>query len=185
MAKAKNTDFDEFVKRQQPRSEAERVDWNKRRDEWLGHLKQLYAEVEAFLKEYVDNGSIILERKKHRIIEENIGAYDSEIMIIRIGRQEIALRPVGTFLIGSRGRVDVEGSADRAKLVLVDKDATSMRSAIKIRILVPGEPHPPAEKAPKDIDWTWRIVTSPPEVAFKELNKESFFQILMAVSNAR
>jgi hypothetical protein len=184
MATLKNKDFDEFVKRQQPLSEAERFDWIKRRDEWLGDLKTLYSKIEAFLKEYVDNGSISLDYKEHRIIEENIGAYESRLMIVRIGRQEITLRPIGTFLIGSRGRVDVEGSAGRAKLALVDKDAASMRSANKVRILGPGEPRPPAEEAPKHIEWTWKIVTPPPAVAFLELNKDSFFQLLMEVSNA-
>ena len=182
MATLKNKDFDEFVKRQQPLSEAEKVDWNKRRDEWLGYLNALYSKIEAFLKEYVDNGSISLDYKAHRIIEENIGAYESRVMIIHIGRQEITLRPIGTFLIGSRGRVDVEGSAGRAKLALVDKNAASMRP--KITILAPGDPPPPIEEAPKHIEWTWKIVTSPPAVAFLELNKDSFFQLLMEVSNA-
>ena len=85
MAKAKNRDFDDFVKRQQPLSEAERVDWNKRRDEWLANLNALNSKIEAFLKEYVDNGSISLDYKEHRIIEEKIGAYKSRMMIIRIG----------------------------------------------------------------------------------------------------
>ena len=182
MAKAKNRDFDDFVKRQQPLSEAERVDWNKRRDEWLANLNALYSKIEAFLKEYVDNGSISLDYKEHRIIEENIGAYESRMMIIRIGRREITLRPIGTFLIGSKGRVDVEGSAGRAKLALVDKDAASMRSAM--RIIGPGEPRPPTEETPKHIEWTWKIVTSPPAVALLELNKDLFFQVLMEVSNA-
>lgn len=183
MAKAKNKDFDDFVKRQQPLSEAERVDWNKRREEWLGHLKALYAEVEAFLKEYVDQGSIRLDYKEHRIIEENIGAYESRIMIIRIGRREVTLTPIGTFLVGSRGRVDVEGSAGKARLALVDKDATSMRAAI-IGITGPGERSASAEKVQKSIEWAWKILTPPPTMALFGLNKDSFFKVLMEVSNA-
>jgi hypothetical protein len=184
MATAKNKDFDEFVKRQQPLSEAERVDWNKERDDWLAYLNALYSKIEAFLKEYVDNGSISLDYKEHRIIEENIGAYESRLMIIRIGRQEIVLTPIGTLLIGSKGRVDVEGSAGKARLVLVDKDATGMRSTIKVTIIDPKRPPKREQEAPKHIEWTWKIVTSPPAVAFLELNKDSFLRVLMEVSNA-
>ncbi len=182
MAKAKNKDFDEFVKRQQPLSEVERVDWDKRREEYLAHVNSLYEKVTGFLREYVDQGSIRLSFEEAQLNEENIGRYTARKMIIHIGRREIALRPIGTFLIGSSGRVDVEGSAGRAKLALVDKDADSMRSAM--RIIGPGEPRPPEPKAPKKIEWTWRIITSPPAVAFVELNKDSFFQVLMEVSNA-
>jgi hypothetical protein len=184
MAKAKNNDFDEFVKRQQVLAVRESIDWDKQRDEWLGHLNALYKNIEAFLKEYVGDGTIKLDFKEHRIIEVNIGAYASRKMIIHIGRQEIVLTPIGTLHIGSKGRVDVEGSAGKARLVLVDKDATGMRSTIKVTIVDPKRPPKPEQEARKDIEWTWKIVTSPPAVAFLELNKDSFFKVLMEVSNA-
>jgi hypothetical protein len=184
MATLKNKDFDEFVKRQQALAVRETVDWDKEQDDWLDQLNTLYADIEAFLKEYVDQGLIKLAFKEHRIIEENIGAYATRKMIIHVGRQEITLTPIGTLLIGSKGRVDVEGSAGKARLVLVDKDATSARSLIKVTIVDPKRPPKPEQEAPKHIEWTWKIVTSPPAVAFLELNKDSFFQVLMEVSNA-
>jgi hypothetical protein len=184
MAKATNSDFDNFVRRQQPISEEERIDWNKQRDEWLTRLDALYAKIQEFLQEYVNDGSIKLSFQEHRIIEENIGAYASRRMIIHIGRREITLTPIGTLLIGSAGRVDVTGSVGRARLVLVDKNATSMRSMVKIKVLMAGEKQEPPREVTNEVDWTWKIVTAPPAVAFKELNKDSFFQLLMEVSNA-
>ncbi len=184
MATLKNKDFDEFVKRQQALAVRETVDWDKERDDWLDQLNTLYADIGAFLREYVDQGLIKLAFKEHRIIEENIGAYATRKMIIHVGRQEITLTPIGTLLIGSKGRVDVEGSAGKARLVLVDKDATSARSLNKVTIVDPKRPPKPEQEAPKHIEWTWKIVTSPPAVAFLELNKDSFFQVLMEVSNA-
>jgi hypothetical protein len=68
--------------------------------------------------------------------------------------------------------------------VLVDKDATGMRSTIKVTIIDPKRPPKPEQEAPKHIEWTWKIVTSPPAVAFLELNKDSFLRVLMEVSNA-
>jgi len=49
-----NDDFDAFVKREQTAAAAEweRVDWAKERDEWLGHLKELYEQTESFLAKY-------------------------------------------------------------------------------------------------------------------------------------
>jgi hypothetical protein len=184
MATAKNKDFDEFVKRQGALSEAEPVDWDKERDEWLGYLNALYENVGIFLKEYLDDGSIKLSFKDVQLIEEDIGAYSARKMIIHIGRQEITLTPIGTLLIGSKGRVDIEGSVGKARLVLVDKNATGMRSTIKVTIIDAKRPPEPEQEAPRHIEWTWKIVTSPPTVAFLELNKDSFFRVLMEVSNA-
>jgi len=184
MAKLKDKDFDDFVKRQQALSQAPPVDWDKERVEWLGYLDTLYTNIGVFLKEYVDNGSIKLDFKEVRLNEENIGAYNARKMLIQIGRQEVALTPIGRSIIGAKGRVDVEGSAGRARLLLVDKDATSAISSVKVTIIDPKRPPKPEQKAPKHIEWTWKIVTSPPAVAFLELNKDSFFRVLMEVSNA-
>jgi hypothetical protein len=45
-------------------------------------------------------------------------------MILKIGRQEIVMTPIGTLLIGAKGRVDVVGPAGRARLVLVNSQAS-------------------------------------------------------------
>jgi hypothetical protein len=186
--------FRRFRKRQQPlsaatdNSAAEPTDWNRERDEWLASLNALYERISAFLKEYVDGGSIKCDFKDVPLNEENIGAYSAKEMIIHIGRQEITLTPIGTLLIGSKGRVDVVGSAGRSRLVLIDKDATSASSLIKITIVDPNvdpkhPPKPAGKGVKKNIEWTWKIVSSPPAMKFIELNKESFFQVLMEVSN--
>jgi hypothetical protein len=184
MATLKNKDFDEFVKRQQALLEAEPVDWDKEREEWLGHLNALYESVKVFLKEYVGKGSIKLDFEEVQLNERSIGIYNARKMIIHIGRQEIGLTPIGRSIIGAKGRVDIEGSAGKARLLLVDKDATSATSLVKVTIIDPKRPSKVEEKALKHIEWTWKIATSPPAVAFLELNEDSFLEVLMKVSNA-
>ena len=44
-------------------------------------------------------------------------------MILKIGRQEITMTPVGTLLIGAKGRVEVVGPAGRTRLLLVNSKA--------------------------------------------------------------
>jgi hypothetical protein len=50
--------FAEFVASQQPTPEEAEIDWAAERDEFLRNLQMLYERVGAFLKEYVDNGSM-------------------------------------------------------------------------------------------------------------------------------
>jgi hypothetical protein len=176
-------DFDAFVKRQQTGSnEEEGVDWGKERDEWLGYLKELYHQTELFLKEYTKTGEIKLTYRKIELNEENIGSYNAHQAILKIGRQEITMTPVGTLLIGAKGRVEVVGPAGRARLVLVDSEASRPRIKVNVSIGRKSEPTA-AEAAPKKIKWAWKIATSPPSVRYIELSQESLFRMLMEVAN--
>ena len=176
-----DTDFGAFVKRQQA-SAAEADDWIKQRDEWLGHLKELYDQIESFLAEYIKTGEIKLNYRDIELNEENIGSYTARQMILKIGRQEITMTPIGTLLIGAKGRVDVEGPAGRTRVVLVNSEASG--PTIKVTVNIGGKPEPSAaEAAPKEINWAWKIATSPPTIQYIELTQESLFRALMEVAN--
>lgn len=178
-----NSDFGAFVKRQQTASaEVEQVDWAKEREDWLGRLDELYRQIESFLAEYIKAGEVKLSYRDIELNEENIGSYSARQMTLKIGRQEITMTPVGTLLIGAKGRVEVVGPAGRTRLLLVDSDASGPR--IKATVSIGGKPEPPnVEAAPKEIKWAWKISTSPPTLQYIELTQESLFQALMEVAN--
>jgi hypothetical protein len=108
-------DFDDFVKRQQGESSvaAVEINWKKERDEWLTHLDRLYSKIEFFMAKYVSSGQIRYEYLPIELNEENIGSYAAKQMVLRIGRQEVDIVPIGTLLVGSKGRVDVSGPAGK------------------------------------------------------------------------
>ena len=161
--------------------EGERVDWADERDNWLRHLKELYHQTEVFLADHTKTGGIKLDYRDIELNEENIGSYSARQMILKIGRQEITLTPVGTLLIGSKGRVDVVGPAGRTRLVLVDREASGPTNKVTVSI---GKPSPPAAEAPpRKVTWVWKIATRPPTTQYIELTQESLFQALMEVAN--
>ncbi len=177
------TDFGAFVKRQQSKAaQDKKVDWAKERDNWLAHLKGLYDQTEFFLAEYVKTGEIKLRYRDIELNEENIGSYRARQMILRIGPQEITMTPVGTLLIGAKGRVDVVGPAGRTRLVLVNSEASG--PVIKVTVSIGGRPETPAPvAAPNKIKWAWKIATSPPAIRYIELTEDSLFSALMEVVN--
>lgn len=180
--------FKDFVARQQrPDPAGNTLDWKRERDEWLTYLEQLYDYVAQYLHEYITTGEISLHESAVKLNEENIGLYDAKRLTIVIGIQEIALSPIGTLLIGSKGRVDVEGSAGTSRLVLVDKDIIDPRSMIRVTVPVApyeGPPLPPAEPPAREkVEWAWKIVSRPPAIQFIDLNKDTLFRMLMEVSN--
>ena len=153
--------------------------------QWLANLKTLYDQILGFLDSYLQNGSVNVDFRDVELNEERIGAYSAKEMIVNIGSQTILLTPIGTMLIGAKGRVDVSGSAGKSRLVLVDEPQIVMHSQAKIRIV---ENHQKSErKVPVDSKhsiWTWKIAGAPPLLLLTELNKDNFYQLLMEVSNS-
>jgi hypothetical protein len=180
-AGANNTEFDDFVRRQQTLPST--VDWQKERDEWLSHLNDLYAKMQSFLIKYTSSGQITLRFENILLDEEYIGSYTAQQMKVRIGRQEVILLPIGTFLLGSKGRVDVIGPAGRAELLLVDKRAVSPRSLIRVVVGVGEKLQVPPDQPSAPVEWEWRILSRPPERRFIEITQDTLFQLIMEVAN--
>lgn len=185
-----NKEFDEFVKRQQAqKTTVAAINWNGKRDEWLNSLDTLYKLIESFLVDYLSAEQAECGYREIQLNEENIGSYNAKQLVLKIGLQEVTFTPIGTLLIGSKGRVDVVGPAGRTRLVLIDKRATSARSLIKVTttVVVKGKTPPappPASQPAEPIEWVWKIVSSPPEMKFTDLTKEAFFEMILEVVNA-
>ena len=177
------TAFDEFVKRQQAASQISGIDWTKQRDEWLAYLDQLYTLIEATLHEYIASGQIRCSFKEIELNEEDIGSYVARQLVLKIGGQEIDFKPVGTLLIGMKGRVDVYGPAGTAIIVLVNSKAQGVHSLIHVSVSIDGTPPPPPPPEPsEDIKWEWKIV-SRPERRFLPLTADTLYNVILEVAN--
>jgi hypothetical protein len=180
-------EFDEFVKREQESAAGTAsVDWDGERKEWLDYLDKLYEKIESLLHKYVSAGQIQLEYRPVELNEENIGQYTAKQMVLKIGPKSVILDPIGTLLIGSKGRVDIIGPTGKAQILLVDSKASGPGSLIRVRVSVVGTAKkPPASppKPPRKIDWEWKIVTRPPERRFIEITQQTLFQMIMEVAN--
>ncbi len=179
--------FAEFVARQQPTPEEAAIDWAAERDEYLRKLDLLYRQVDGFLEEYIADGSITRRVSQVSLTEEDIGTYSAPRMEIRIGRQTVSLDPVGTLLIGSKGRVEAVGPSGRAPILLVNAKLKHAADMIKVTAGAGGthpQPHPPSAEP---ISWTWKIIARNPSLkggfGFVDLDKESFLSLLMEIAN--
>lgn len=175
--------FDDFVERQQENPEdSQTFDGTRERDEWLTNLSELYVLIEDFLRPYVEKGSIAIDYDSLSLTEEGIGQYDARQMVLQIGRQRVTFTPVGTMLIGTKGRVDVEGTAGRARLILTDRQARKPRIVVTVQR---GTDSAPASTDPMaTVDWTWKIATMPPHIEYIDLTRDSLFEMVMEVANA-
>jgi hypothetical protein len=177
-------DFQEYIKKSQARAgEGPEIDWGKKRDEWLDYLKQFYQQIQAFLKDYAESGDLSIEFHEKSINEELIGEYKADSMTVKLKGDEVVFDPIGTNLIGAKGRVDMKGSAGTVKFVLVNKHSSGPR--FRLTIQVSGEPVKEEEKesADHEIEWDWKIATPPPRIKYIELDEDSFFDSLMEAIN--
>jgi hypothetical protein len=183
------TSFDEFVQREQQAVKVldeQPVDWQAQKSEWLRYLDELFAKIVEFLDLYVAQGQVTIEYKPIELNEEYIGPYSAREMIITIGSKVIKLEPIGTNLVGSKGRVDAFGPLARVQLLLMDRNVKSPADIFRFSVTIDGRPlTPPTPKSDPSskIDWTWKIATRPPNLTFVDIDKDTFLNLLLEVSN--
>lgn len=177
-------EFDEYLKKRRADTEAVvQIDWSEKRDDWLQYLADFYNKVEKFLGEYRESGDVAFNYDEKDIREELIGQYRVRSLRIRIKDKDVVLDPVGTNLIGAKGRVDMIGDAGTVKFVLVDRRLNG--PGLSVAIKTQGKPREvEEEKEAEGIEWAWKIATPPPRIKYIEVNAESFFDALMEVINA-
>lgn len=177
-----NRQFRDFVKQQvDPTDDASILTLAREKQLWLEQLAQLYRFVDETLAEFIRQKQIQITRRSIDLYEEPLDPYPAPAATIRIGRQIVEIEPVGTFLIGARGRVNMNGPRGIARFVVVPKDASSPRWRVDVQS--PGQalaaaPSPAAFRAE---DWVWKISTPAPRISYIELTPESFQETLMGV----
>jgi len=175
------SDFSKFVEREAAEAASEPINLEAEKSFWLNKLNELYSSIRSYLSEFVDRGQVEIAEGNAVISEELLGAYQVPIMTIKIGRQTIQLKPIGTFLIGTRGRVDLTGAKGTVRLILADKDSTAPKLTVT-RV----DPNKPAQSKapPRQVDWTWKIVASQAPIRYFPLEQDNFTDALLEVANA-
>lgn len=176
-------DFDEFLKRQESMaSQTELASPVEQLKEWHANLDNLYKQITEFLKQYLDRGAAQISFRDVEINEEFSGSYKTKAMDLRIAGSLIAFQPIGTMLIGAKGRVDVEGPRGVMRLVLIRADVTQPSQLISFRVILPSEPAQDQNVPQSTADWVWKISPPPPITRYVELTEDSFFDLLLNVA---
>lgn len=141
---------------------------------WREKLDELYQLMRETLGDSVEEGSVVITMHDISLHEEQLGVYTVPAAKITIGNNVVTLTPIGTFLIGSRGRLDMKGPFGIVRLTIVPPNSTG----IKVYI------NQPMPESPAPETWVWKITTPPPRISYQDLSSDSFRSALMEVLGA-
>lgn len=178
---------DEFEQLLKDRTERRRteteIDWDDQKLQWLQYLDEFYATILEFLASYIENGSVEMMERDIPLTEENLGTYNARELSFNIQGERVVFEPIGTLLIGAKGRIDMRSDKGVVRFILVGQH--SDRPHIEVRVTIDGKEERPTPKRQRQetVKWVWKIATSPPKISYLELNEDSFFSSLMEILN--
>lgn len=186
-------DFDQYLQRKavaDTLADLDIIDWEAEKHFWLTKLDELYRTMRQWLREYIEAGQIRLSFHPISLYEEEVGEYTVQEALLTMGQQAVTLTPVGTALVGTKGRVDLRGPAGVIRLVLSDERLAGPRVVYRQRLFT-SEAQKAAyyhrqALAPLEaiaVNWVWKISTNPPRISYQELTPDTFFDALLRVLN--
>lgn len=94
--------------------------------QWQGAVAWLDNQIQTWLAEYVEDGSITFAKEMIELREETLGSYSIEAMNINAGPIVVRVQPTGRMIIAAAGRVDMyrQGrSSDTDRILFLRLDA--------------------------------------------------------------
>ncbi|MEE9372917.1 MAG: hypothetical protein V3V00_07660 [Saprospiraceae bacterium] len=125
-------DFEDLLKKHDEQSEEKEIDWESQKHEWLEFINQFYLSLENWLAPYKEKGTVSYSYNNLNLTEEYIGTYNVRTMTVDFAGQQLTLEPIGTLLIGSKGRIDMEGAKGRVQFVLADRNSKGIKISVTI-----------------------------------------------------
>lgn len=170
-------EFKKFVDASIGENQAQQEKKQARIDFYLSELDKLYHLIdEDWIADYIANETIKTEIQPIQITEEELGEYTANKKYIIIGGYRLCLEPVGTYLIGAKGRVDLKYKNNSYKFILIGENINQVSDLIDIRIR--GQ-KVKSKKDPGNL--VWKYVNNSNSSVLRGIDKDIFQKLLMAV----
>ena len=164
--------FEDFLTQQESENnESPAIDYEKDKRKWLAKIDEFYELIQEFIRDYLKQGKINEEWKTIQLQEDYFGEYEAKQLILKIGKKRLICKPIGRFVVGCHGRIDLSSDSGNLRFLLVPQHFD------KPQYYFFGELFNP------NTQWIWKIATSPPNTQYLELTEENFFNALMEIIN--
>lgn len=112
------------------RKNENRIDWTKRREWWIDRVRVLYKLINGWMEPYEKQDFVSISYTSKKIVEKQLGGYDTKVMNLEFPGSIIVLDPVAAMVIAAYGRIDVYKKGYKQKsllLVLKGEDRASSK----------------------------------------------------------
>ncbi|MCM8510904.1 hypothetical protein J0904_02220 [Acinetobacter bereziniae] len=180
-------DFEIFLLNNSDSNEIElKIDWGKEKQDWLNFINIFYDQVKYWLEDYNSKGLVKYSYTNKNITEENIGSYEVKKLDLKLAGSRVTFDPIGTLLIGAKGRIDLVGPKETINFVLVDKTSRGLKFSFTTNVITGNDPlgSAPKKEKTKEIEWAWKILNRhSPQISYDEFTEDNFLQALMESIN--
>lgn len=146
-------------------------------------IKEFYSAIDnEWLQTYIADGSIKTEMQEINISEERLGTYPVLMKKLFIGNITLKFVPVGTILIGTPGRIDLEYKGRTIMFVLVDEAATSASDFIYTEVKINGKVvkrSGPRKKFTGNL--IWKFTERGVRVRYHDIDANSFQNLILGL----
>lgn len=173
-------DFRDFVDASIGRANAERPKFNREEviNLYKSRVAEFYSQVEnEWLRDYVNNG-VSITTDSITIFEERLGKYMVDSRLITIGCHKVKLTPIGTMLIGTPARIDMEFGSSSIMFVMVGENVTCAGDQIVVTI---NNDRVKKRKEPGDL--VWKYVKNNRQRNYVSITADTFQKAIMALIN--
>ena len=100
--------LEEILERKRKRLTAEYLIERKLCQKWIANCQNLMSRITEWLEHLEDANYLEIELENIPIWEDQFGEYEvPALRLVFLKRQILSIKPIGYFVIGSRGRVDI------------------------------------------------------------------------------
>ena len=115
------SELTEFLRKKKKEEVRRKVSFVLMKEEWMQNLNKFLNEIKEWVSEAKKEGLLEVIEQSIEISEEGIGTYKAPSLILRTGRDSVVIKPIGTMILGARGRVDMT-SPKRSFMFLLSKE---------------------------------------------------------------
>lgn len=172
----------DFLNDDQDQSETT-FDWEQIKNEWIHYVNQLYKDIISWLEPFTNEENPKIKISfENKVVTEDYGSYEINRMIIMIKNQKVILDPIGTLIIGARGRIDLQGTYGTFRFLLVDKSLKEPLITVDAFSSFNQKLEGIFEKDENETNGlSWKIATPPPNIKYIPINEETFSEVLLSV----
>ena len=89
------------------------------RQEWISNCEKLMSKIAGWLQPLKDKNWLEIQSENMPIREDQLGDYEAQsLRLVFLDSQILTFRPVGRFIIGTQGRVDVVSGSTLLAMLL-------------------------------------------------------------------